>query len=117
MRDFPSGRRSGAVRRHARPSRALAALVLALPLAGCLGLGPTKLSEDQIGYSRTLTTAQNRSTLLNIVRLRYGDTPTFLDATQIISGYQLQKSVTGGFELLSRLNPSSYINGGGTIQL
>ncbi|QDH14321.1 hypothetical protein E3E12_02815 [Formicincola oecophyllae] len=34
--------------------------------------------------------------LLNIVRLRYADPPTFLDTTQVISGYNLSRSVSGG---------------------
>ena len=50
-------------------------------------------------------------TLLNVVRLRYADTPIFLQATQVISGYQLQRNVTGGFEAFPAANPSTFLNG------
>ncbi len=97
--------------------RAAPALLCCALLCGCFNLGPTQLDADQTGYSRALTTAEKRQTLLNVVRLRYADTPTFLDATQVISGYQLQRSVTGGFELFPSASPSTYLNGGGTLQL
>jgi hypothetical protein len=63
-----------------------------------LSFGSTRLYEDQLGYSRALGDAEKSDTLLNVVRLRYADTPIVLQATQVISGYQLQRNVTGGFE-------------------
>jgi hypothetical protein len=75
------------------------------------------LDDDQIGYSRSLGDGEKRQTLLNVVRLRYADTPTFLDATQVISGYQLQRNVTAGFELFPRTDPSTFVSGGGSAQL
>ncbi len=86
-------------------------------LCGCFHLGPERLDQDQLGYSRALGNAEKRQTLLNMVRLRYADTPTFLDATQVISGYQLQRGATGGFELFPHADPSSYLTGSGSVQL
>lgn len=86
-------------------------------LAGCMPIGQARLGEDQTGYSRALTESQKQQTLQNIVQLRYGDTPTFLDATQIISGYQLQRSVSGGFQAFPAADPNTYLSGGGAVQL
>ena len=91
-----------------------AALLLAL--ASCGQIGPGSLGRDQIAYSRALGESQKRQTLLNVIRLRYADAPTFLDATQVISGYQLQRNVTGGFEAFPTANPSTYLNGSGSMQ-
>ena len=92
-------------------------LLLCAALGGCFRLGSDRLNEDQLGYSRALSAAEKRQTLLNVVRLRYGDTPTFLDATQVISGYQLQRSVTGGFEVFPNAPLSTYLTGTGAAQL
>ena len=92
-------------------------LLLCTALGGCFRLGPDRLNEDQLGYSRALSVAEKRQTLLNVLRLRYGDAPTFLDATQVISGYQLQRSVTGGFEVFPNAPISTYLTGTGAAQL
>jgi hypothetical protein len=57
---------------NARP----AIIVLAcMSLSGCFSLGNTRLYEDRLGYSRALGDAEKSDTLLNVVRLRYADTP------------------------------------------
>jgi hypothetical protein len=88
-----------------------------MSLCGCFSFGTTRLYEDQLGYSRALGEAEKSETLLNVVRIRYGDTPTFLQATQVISGYQLQRNVTGGFEAFPAANPSTFLNGSASAQL
>jgi len=95
----------------------LVLVTISITLCGCFRLGPNRLDEDQTGYSRALTTGEKRQTLLNIVRLRYGDTPTFLDPTQVISAYQVQRSLNGGFQLFPSARSSTYLAGGGTIQM
>jgi hypothetical protein len=73
--------------------------------------------EDRLGYSRALGDAEKSDTLLNVVRLRYADTPIVLQATQVISGYQLQRNVTGGFEAFPAANPSTFLSGSVSAQL
>ena len=84
---------------------------------GCFGFGTARLYEDQVGYSRSVGDADKSNTLLNVVRLRYGDTPVVLQPTQVISGYQLQRNVTGGFEAFPAANPSTFLNASASAQL
>ena len=101
-----------------RPRRmGIIMLLGCLSLCGCFSLGTTRFYEDQLGYARALGDAENSETLLNVVRLRYGDTPIALQATQVISGYQLQRNVTGGFEFFPAANPSTFLSGSASAQL
>lgn len=93
-------------------------LLLCLPLCGCFHLGPDRLEQDEIGYSQALGDSQNQQTLLNVIRLRYADTPSFLQTTQIISSYQLQQSLTGGLETFPGASTSAgnYLTAAGSAQ-
>ncbi|MQR98134.1 hypothetical protein GFJ39_02775 [Gluconobacter sp. AC10] len=55
--------------------------------------------------------------LLNIVRLRYADPPTFLDTTQVIAGYSVSKSISGGFYAYPATAVGNYLFGTGTMSL
>jgi hypothetical protein len=77
----------------------LAFLSLALcgPL-GCQHYGPHSIVVDRIPYNESIATTWKEQTLLNIVKMRYMDTPFFVDVPQITSGYTLQggASITPG---------------------
>jgi hypothetical protein len=109
----------GRLRWGSPPARARIGLVAlaCVSMCGCFGLGTSRLFEDQVGYSRALGDAEKSATLLNVVRMRYGDPPTFLQATQVISGYQLQHNLTAGFEAFPAASPSTYLSGLGSVQL
>jgi hypothetical protein len=92
-------------------------LLACMSVCGCFGLGTTRLYEDQLGYSRALGDAEKSDTLLNVVRIRYGDTPIILQETQVISGYQLQRNVTGGFEAFPSGNSGGFLSGSASAQL
>jgi len=72
------------------------AAFLALGLAACQSIGPASVPRDRVDYLGTIGTSWKRQTLLNIVKLRYGDVPIFLEVTQVIAGYQLQTTVAAG---------------------
>lgn len=103
--------------------RVLRAFRLVLPVAGCLvasgciSLGPNRMEHDQLAYSRALGQTQKREMLLNIVRLRYADPPTFLDTTQVIAGYSLSRSVSGGYYGYPASAVSNYLFGQGSMSL
>ena len=100
-----------------RRCRSAFVLLTCLPLSGCLGIGAERLSRDEIDFSRALAISDNQQTLLNIVRLRYAEAPTFLDLTQVISGYQAQQSLTGSLDLFPSNHANTYLGGGGALQL
>jgi hypothetical protein len=97
-------------------ARAFVALSILLA-CGCTGLGKSRLYDDQLGYAKALNEGEKSGTLLNVVRIRYGDSPTFLQATQVIAGYQFLQSAGGGFEAFPAANPSTFLTGtvGGSL--
>lgn len=65
---------------------------------GCQHYGPRSISADRIPYNDSIAQSWKEQTLLNIVKMRYMDTPFFVDVPQITSGYTLQSSgaINGG---------------------
>ena len=74
---------------------ALSACLLAL--LGCTGIGPPILSRDRFDYNAAISDSWKEQMLSNLVKIRYGDTPTFLDVTSVISQYVFQGGVDVGF--------------------
>ena len=75
------------------PALLLVAAVLPCQ-AGCWHLGPRSIVADRVPYNEAVATSWKEQTLLNVVKLRYMDTPFFVDVPQITSGYQFVGTAT-----------------------
>jgi hypothetical protein len=79
--------------------RRAAALVLGLTLvSGCASLGPATIARDRVDYDQAITASWKRSMLLNMVKLRYADTPMFLDVASIINSYTIEGQLNAGID-------------------
>jgi hypothetical protein len=87
-----------------------------LLLAGCAGVGPQRLDADQMGYATALGEGLKRQLLLNLVRMRYADVPTFLSVSQLISGYTMQSTGQAGLNAYPNANPGNYVTITGTLE-
>ena len=89
MRSIPS----------ARPSRNLARWLMAgvlLLQAGCLNIGPTTIVQDRFKYNQAIRDSWEEQMLTNMIAIRYGESPVFLDVSSVIAQYGIQTSARIG---------------------
>ncbi len=89
-----------------RISAFLAAALIASANGACSSIGPSTVTRDRSDYSAALGDSWKQQTLLNIVKLRYGDFPIFMEISQVIAGYQLQTTAAAGFSAQNYLSTS-----------
>ncbi|OOP55806.1 MAG: hypothetical protein AYP45_12740 [Candidatus Brocadia carolinensis] len=63
-------------------------------LTGCSSIGPRSLERDRFDYTTAISDSWKDQMLLNMVKIRYADTPVFLDVNSIISQYGLDSAIT-----------------------
>jgi hypothetical protein len=71
----------------------LAAVVCAV-LAGCASIGPEALQQNRLQYNEIVKTTSEEQLLLNIVRLRYTDTPSSLSVSTIAAQFERSQSLS-----------------------
>jgi len=81
-------------------------------LTGCYPqkTGPYNLRNDSVQYNQALQTSIDSQLLLNIVRLRYRDTPTFLQVGIISASYENSCGIGADFKLDSLNKASSAVS-------
>jgi len=65
-------------------------------LSGCAGIGPPTVSRDRFDYTAAISDSWKHQMLFNMVKIRYGDAPVFLDVSSVISQYQIAGQVNLG---------------------
>ncbi len=73
-----------------------AGVVALLWLAGCSGFGPLTVSRDRFDYTSAISDSWKRQMLFNMVKIRYGDAPVFMDISSVISQYQIAGQINLG---------------------
>jgi hypothetical protein len=68
-------------------------VLVLLCLGGCAGFGPRTVARDRFDYIAAISESWKSQMLINMVKIRYGDAPVFLDVTSVISGYTLEADV------------------------
>lgn len=96
----------------ARPFFIAATILTTSLMTGCAtGIGPRAVRAQRGDYNAALQETNDQQLLLNIVRLRYGETPSFLEVTGIVT--QLRLEVGGTAEATAGTDPGATV--GGTV--
>ncbi len=79
------------------------ALLLLLPVIGCTSMGPSVIPRDRTDYLSAIADSWKQQTLLDVVRIRYGDAPSFLEVSSVVSSYAVQGQISAGGIINSNL--------------
>jgi hypothetical protein len=97
-------------------------MLLLLPilvLTGCESMGPGTVTRDRFDYAGSVGESWKTQMLLNLVKMRYGDIPVFMDVGQVVAGYSLQRTVVGNasFNTFNQGAPFQAVTGsvGGSV--
>ncbi len=89
-------------------------LLVTVALAGCQTIGPGSVQRDRLDYGDAIAGSWREQMLLNIVKLRYFDTPVFLEVSSVISSYTLQSEIDLAARIFPNAQGSSFRNFGAT---
>lgn len=64
--------------------------VLVVGLYGCVSVGPETISRDRFDYGQAIADSWEEQMVFNMLRVRYGEAPVFLDVSQVINQYSLE---------------------------
>ena len=64
--------------------------VLLTGVSGCISVGPDTISRDRFNYGQAIADSWEEQMVFNMLRVRYGEAPVFLDVSQVINQYSLE---------------------------
>lgn len=73
--------------------KAVILISLIWTLTGCSGIGPHTVARDRFDYTSAVSDSWKAQMLVNMVKMRYGDTPTFLEVASVINQYSVESQV------------------------
>lgn len=73
--------------------RALVLVALGLVLSGCVQLGPQLMQAGRNDYNQVLAQTDDEEMLLNLVRIRYADSPVFMDVTSLTTSFNWKQGL------------------------
>jgi hypothetical protein len=77
--------------------RVFAASMVVLLLGGCTtGLGPKAVRSERPDYNQQIVRSGDEQMLLNLVRLRYNDSPLFLELGSVVASYSYEAGFSAG---------------------
>jgi hypothetical protein len=81
--------------------------------AGCRSVGPGVVTRDRLHYATAVAESWKEQLLLNIVKTRYAEAPTFLDVVSVVSGYSLETGVSLNGQISPEaLRGDTFVGGG-----
>jgi len=91
------------------------AIQVILCAGGCTNIGPGTIVRDRFDYVEAISDSWKRQTLLNTVKMRYADTPVFVDVSSIVNQYSLLTRVDGALSWDAVLPGNSQSLGAGGV--
>lgn len=81
----------------------------------CSSIGPKTIPTDGFNYNQRILAQENEQILLNIVRLRYAETPLFINVSSIINQYSREsKASIDGKSIFGSATAEAGVSGGWT---
>ena len=78
--------------------------ILPLSLISCANLGPTTLKSERSNYNLAVQRTNDEQLMLNLVRLKYRDTPFFMEVSSVASQFSLSTSANASATLQDGVN-------------
>ncbi|MDX2503228.1 MAG: hypothetical protein QNL62_01940 [Gammaproteobacteria bacterium] len=79
-----------------------------LGMTACTSLGPSAIKSTRGDYNIALQQTNNEQLLLNIVRLKYRDNPTFLQLTSVTTSFTFQTEANADTEFKRGADPFNF---------
>ncbi len=79
-------------------------LIISLTIVGaCTSIGPDAIRNDQVDYADSIGHAATRQLLLNLVRVRHREVPSFIAVSQLVASYGVEYRGEASLSFLDRV--------------